>query len=270
MNFVRGNRWLSPLVAWPALRRRLIFHLRQAHFAELGFAVPIGGGLVCPILEEENLLSFSEIFGEGEYEPLFAEIGLPRRWIDIGAHCGYFSLQVASRLLREHAAGWEALLVEPDPRRGAVLTSGLAQRALAGRLRWLPAAVGAPGGRGIFALRDGMGSSLQSAGRAEPAGVPVPIADEAKIVASFDGPYDLIKVDVEGGEFDFARHYGGLLRAAKAVVVEWHAPAADAPCVAELRSQFAACGLGRVVALRDVRRITGQPFEASGLELFCR
>jgi hypothetical protein len=52
--------------------------------------------------------------------------------------------------------------------------------------------------------------------------VQAPIIDSTTIMASLPPPYDLIKLDVEGGEFEFLVHYKDVLREAKHVVIEWH------------------------------------------------
>ena len=36
------------------------------------------------------------------------------------------------------------------------------------------------------------------------------------------GPYDLVKVDIEGGEYEFLSHYKEVLAQAKYLILEWH------------------------------------------------
>lgn len=267
-----GTRLLAAVLRAGGLRRRLAFHLKQHHFADLQMRIPIGQGLVCPVGAEENLMSFGEIFGEREYEALLREIPPPRRWLDVGAHAGYFSLMLAARLLQEGVDGWEALLVEPDPRLRRTIEAGLAQPGLRNRARFLPAAVGAGGvGELPFALRSGMVSSLDAGAAQVAQTVAVPIASEAEIAARLAPPYDLLKLDVEGAEYDFVRDYGALCRGARALVVEWHADHETAPRIAELRANLARHGLTGGRALRGLHRSGGNgPLAVSGLELFTR
>ena len=266
-----ASRFFSRLLKNASLRRRMAFHLRQYHFDDLQLRVPIGAGLLAPIGAEDNLMSFGEIFGDGEYDGLWSEIPTPRRWLDIGAHAGYFSLSVAKRLLSEGVQDWSALLIEPDPRLGRTIERGLAQPLLRRRAKYCQAAVGEGTGALSFALRGGMVSSADIAAGDAAEMVSVPLIDAAEIEARSPGPYDLVKLDVEGAEYAFVRHYAGICRAARALVVEWHAPAVQSPMVAELRERLAACGLVRVRALR-LPHCASEPsaMAASGLELFTR
>lgn len=264
-----STRLFSALMRIGSLRRRVAFHIRQHHFDDLQLQIPIGGGLACPIDAQENLLSFGEVFCEREYDSLLSAIPAPRRWLDVGAHAGYFSLFLATHA--QGAGEWEALLVEPDPRLRGTIERGITQAGLKGRARLLPAAIGAGNGPVAFSLRDGMVSSIDPAAGDAVRRVQVPIASAAEIVAQFPPPYDLVKVDIEGAEYDFVRHYGELCRGARAMVVEWHAESEHADRVTELRGNLRRLGLVRSRILREPRRSsqTG-PLAVTGVELFVR
>jgi FkbM family methyltransferase len=271
----RGHGWslraARVLLRWGPLRRRLAFAFRHDHLGELGLRLPIGHGIACPVGAEDTLLSLGEIFGEGEYAGLGAALPAPRRWLDLGAHAGYFSLALAAQAARAGVVDWAALLVEPDPRHGPTLRAGLAQPALRGRARLLAAAVGAGGGRQRLALRHGMVSSLDLAAGARSGEVEVPVIGAAELLAELPPPYDLVKIDIEGAEHAFLPVAGDLCRATRALVLEWHAPTVDDPSVAVLRRTLAGHGLGVARALRapHVRAEPG-PLAVSGLELFTR
>ncbi len=87
---------------YPALRQRIIFDLVQDHYGELDIRVPLGHGLTCPVVSQEAWINLMEIFFEDEYGPVFEQIPLPRRWLDLGCYVGYFSLYLVgiSLLLR--------------------------------------------------------------------------------------------------------------------------------------------------------------------------
>ena len=94
---------------------------------------------------------------------------------------------------------------------------------------------------------------------------------EDKLLAALPPPYDLVKLDIEGAEYDFVRSYGAICRAARAMVVEWHATSASDPRVEELRTMLSQHGLSRAIPIRPQRIASaGGPFVASGLELFLR
>ena len=50
----------------------------------------------------------------------------------------------------------------------------------------------------------------------------VPTVTEKAIQDAVAGPYDLIKVDIEGSEHELLESYGGLLKQMKHLVLEWH------------------------------------------------
>ena len=254
------------------LRRRVVFHVKHRYFPDLGLTVPIGGGLSCPILAEENMYSFREIFGDREYAGLAAHLALPQRWIDLGAHAGYFSLSLAA----QHAAAgtgdaWQAALVEPDPRMLPVIQAGLDRNGIAGQVRLLAGLVGSGAGEKPFALRGGMLSSASAADAPTEREVAVPVVTELMLLAALPPPYDLVKVDIEGGEYDFVRHYGQICRAARALVMEWHVPSVADGRLAELRSALQVLGFARRVVLREARAGAGEgPLAVTGLDLFLR
>lgn len=269
-----GTRLWSLLLRPTAVRRRILFHLTQYHFREIGLRVPLGAGVSAPVHARENLHSFAEIFCRHEYLGLWSHLPRPRRWLDLGAHAGYFTLDLAAR----HAAAgtgrdWRAVLVEPDPRLHPVIEDGLASNQLASQatlLAGLIAPLPAPGTAVRFALRGGMVSS--GAVTAEDREVTdVPVVSEAALLAALPPPYDLIKVDIEGGEYDFGRAYPAVLASARACVIEWHAPVHDDPRPAELARALAAAGLGRRVVLRPAGPGADRgPLAITGLDLFLR
>ena len=271
-----GSRLMGALLRPAWLRRRLVFALRQGHFAELNLCVPIGGGLVAPILTADSVHSFGEIFCGQEYAGIFGLVPAPRRWIDLGAHAGYFTLLLAARHAAARSGGdWEALLVEPDPRIQPALSAALALNGLGGRTRILAGVVGAADrGAGTcipFVLRSAMASSADLGLPGRAGVVEVPVIAEAALMEALPPPYDLVKLDIEGAEYAFVRDYPAVCRAARAMVVEWHARSADDGRVASLRRDLLAHGFARSTALRAVReRGEGGEGAASGLELFWR
>jgi len=267
-----GTRLLDLLLRIPGLRQRVAFHLRQEHFAELRLRVPLGGGLDAPIHAHENLYSFGEIFCAHEYEPAWRHLPLPQRWLDLGAHAGYFSLQLAAR----HAAAsrdahWQALLVEPDPRMRAVIEDGIHSNGLASRLRLLGGLLCPGSGAAAFTLRHGMVSSADAEAIQGGRTITVPIIDEATILAALPPPYDLIKLDIEGGEYDFVRAYPQICRAARACLIEWHAADPGDSRRTELARTLQGHGLSRRIELRAPGRGVGDgPLSWTGLELYLR
>ena len=144
----------------PRLRRFLATLVKHHYFRELGLRIPIGPGISCPIHSRENLGSFSEIFCRQEYSGIWEHLAPPLRWLDLGAHAGYFTLYVAAR----HAtvgskADWRAALVEPDPRMQDVIVDGIESNRFSAQTKVLAGMLGSSNRRPRFALREGMLSS---------------------------------------------------------------------------------------------------------------
>lgn len=267
-----GTRVLDVLLKPAGVRRRVAFHLKQEHFIELGFRVPIGGGLNAPIHAHENLYSFGEIFGAHEYGGLWQHIPVPRRWLDLGAHAGYFTLSVAAQhAMAGNARDWRAVLVEPDPRMRPVIEDGINANGLGANIRLLQGLLGGGEKESSFTLRDGMLSSAHAGDAAGGTAIAVPTITEAAILATLPAPYDLVKIDIEGAEYDFVRAYPQICRGARALVLEWHAPTERDARREELAQTLRAHGLTRCATLRAASHGgAGGALAWSGLELYLR
>ena len=253
-----------------ALRQRMAFQLKQRHFDELDLQIPVGGGLVCPLAADANRLSFGEIFCEQEYAGVFDHIAPPRKWLDLGAHAGFFSLYVASQHVLHRSAGdWSALLVEPDPRMGPALDRLIAINDFGSRMQRLSGAIGPADGTLAFALRFGMASSSAPAeGHAERV-IDVPVVTEHDLSTRLQPPYDLIKLDIEGAEYAFVQAYRSLCTSTRAIVIEWHGKTAEDPRIPALRETLRTYGLDRVIVLRSPKPVCTDG-SVTGLELFLR
>jgi FkbM family methyltransferase len=262
------TRLLQQVLAWRGLRRRLVFQLKQDYFSELDLRVPVGAGLVCPIRAEENLYSFAEIFCAAEYGGVLERIPPPRRWLDLGAHAGYFTLFLAARGRRRD---WQAVLVEPDPRMRPVLEAMLGLNGFTAQARLLAGVLGSGEATRRFVLRPGMLSSSALGDGAAGAIVELPVVTADQIRAALPPPYDLVKLDIEGGEYEFVHHYEPICRETRALVLEWHAPTPTDPRVGQLRERLRSFGLVHSWPLREpvVAPVAG-PLAATGLELFSR
>lgn len=262
---------LRRLLEFGPLRRRVALAMKTHYFGDLGLALPLAHELTCPFTKEEHRISFWEIFIDGEYGQLLQHLPPPSRWIDLGCHAGYFSLWLE---WRRRCAGLpstasEALLVDADIRcrKGVELLIG------SNRLdkRWIfrEGVIAAGTGERRFAVRSFMSSAIAREGEGPRNSIMAPICTQEALAAALPPPYDLIKLDVEGGEYDFAHAYAPLYCQARAIVVEWHGSTVDDSRVDALRSTFRAQGFPRSVPLRAPRIASpASPTAASGLELF--
>src|SRR5271167_3626489 len=86
---------LTLALRMPFIRKRAAYHFRTDYYPDLEVNIPLGDGFWCPLLTQDSVHSFGEIFVAHEYGSFLDEIPLPRRWIDLGCHAGYFSLYLA-------------------------------------------------------------------------------------------------------------------------------------------------------------------------------
>ena len=211
---------LMPLRFAP-VRSRLAFWLNQEHYPELEIRVPLSHNLVCPIFSPEYWCSFSEIFINAEYHDAFQRIPLPNRWLDLGCHAGFFSLYV--EWLRRKSgivSKAEALLVDADRRSESAVTQINNANDLS--FRFAHGGIGANSGAMQFTERAFMASSAAAIDSSRGAVSLVPTLTAETLSASLTGPYDIIKVDIEGSEFDLVKHYEPLLKQSRYLILEWH------------------------------------------------
>jgi FkbM family methyltransferase len=155
---------------------------------------------------------------------------------DVGAHLGYFSLTMATRV----GGSGRVVAFEPDPVVAGQLQRnlGLQDHPLETVVVPLVAAVGARSGRVPFACgADSSTGRLSGTGGVE---VEVTTLDEA--VERFGEPR-LVKVDVEGAELEVLRGGRRLLgRRSATFVVETHSEELERACVRLLESLGYRCG----------------------------
>ena len=205
---------------WPALRKKYAFEIQQSHYSDLSISIPLGQGLTAPINEKRYLVSFQETFISGEYSECFSHLPLPNRWIDIGCHAGFFSLFT---ILQRHEAGMkqnpEVLLIDGDKR--TISQVALLQRVnqLDRVLKYKCAAIAAAKGKVAFKPGPYMDSKIISDGSSCEQ---LDVISQNEILALMPGPYDLVKVDIEGAEFEFFTAYKEVVKESKALIVEWH------------------------------------------------
>jgi len=253
------------------IRRRVAYELRP-WLGEFEFEIPLSEQLYCPIGQWDSVHSFSEIFVTNEYGPFLDAAPLPRRWLDLGCHAGYFTLYLAwKNALAGRARDWSALLIDADPRMEPLVSWTLRRNGLEGNGSFKPGMIGGEGGEGDFALRSGMGSSSDVAGA--PAGTicRVPCVTAEEIAKLFPPPYDLIKIDIEGAEYEFARSYTDLCRQAGHLLIEWHSHDREGARQAELRDLCAQNGFEYLKEVRGKREIfVDGTWNSSGVQLYRR
>ena len=257
-----GRHWLG---------RHLSFLLRQHHFDRLDIAVPLSDGWTCPVYQPEAWSSFSEIFVQGEYADAFEHVAFPSRWIDLGAHVGYFSLWVAwQRALLSLPGDVEALMVDADSRNGPAIEKLTSLNGLEGKIRYKQGLIGPPVDVAAFVERSHMSSSSEASDSTFGVRREVPILGEDQILSIFPPPIDLIKIDIEGGEYDFLAHYPRLLAATNSLLLEWHSWHPGGGGEDQVLAMLAGHGFTNLRRVGDEREISGEVGRRCGVVLAVR
>jgi FkbM family methyltransferase len=136
-----------------------------------------------------------------------AALGRPPRVLDLGANVGLFSADAIGRW-----PGARITAVEPDPENLAVLS-----RTAAANGGWAVVAAAAAAAPGTLRFAAGLGSESHAAAAEEEA-VEVPAVDAFGLLAEAD----LVKVDIEGGEWPLLADPRLGATPARALVLEHH------------------------------------------------
>ena len=208
----------SLLLESSLLRKSILTNLKSKYFHELGLSFPLDNGYWAHLMENDSYNSFSEIFIQQEYKDFLPKSDL-LKVIDLGAHYGYFSLWLQSKIGSDD---FRSLLIEPSLFCRQSLDNLIAQPKLSGRFKYIHGAIGRPTDDKInFFERPFMaGSSFDMSDKENSYSVNVLKVEE--ILQAFPPPYDLIKCDIEGSEWDLIEHYPQILQNSKYLLMEWH------------------------------------------------
>ncbi|MEI7729513.1 MAG: FkbM family methyltransferase [Verrucomicrobiota bacterium] len=218
-----NNLFWRVFLGWGAWRRRLIFQIKLHYAPELDIRVPLGQGLCCPPFNEDIGSCFSEIFLGREYDNLLEKMPMPQCWVDMGCHAGFFSLWLLWQRRRQNANGiCAALLVDADRQHEAWLERLIRINGLDQQWTFQLGAIANEPGECEFVERGYMASSLKAIDGQIGTVARVKVLTAIEIARKFPGPYDLIKLDVEGAEYEFLSSYSDLTRQARYLLVEWH------------------------------------------------
>jgi FkbM family methyltransferase len=158
---------------------------------------------------------FSEIFIAGEYDPppavfeLVAALGRPPRIVDLGANVGLFAASC-----RERWPGAEITAVEPDPENLKLLRQTAAGAA---KIEVLAACAADHDGAVRFVAGQFAESHVADTDSRE-ATIEVPCVDVFRLAQSAD----LVKMDIEGSEWEILADPRLASLSARALVMEWH------------------------------------------------
>ena len=200
------------------LRKSILTNIKSKYFHELGLSIPLNNSYWAHLRENDSYNSFSEIFIQQEYEDFLPKRDL-LKVIDLGAHYGYFSLWLQSKIGSDQ---FRPLLIEPSSLCKPSLDNLIAQPKLQGRFKYLAGIISDSKKQNTqFYDRPFMaGSKFDNSGNAS--SQLVKIVKQDQIIATLPPPYDLIKCDIEGAEWDLIEHYKEILFQSQYLLMEWH------------------------------------------------
>ncbi len=204
------------------LRPALGFVIGELRGNTRRYSVPSGSAVILRHRSRDIDL-VNEIFGAVHaYEPpdtLGSELSGPLRILDLGGNIGLFGAFALGRWsVREMTS------FEPDPENAAMLQTTIA--ANHAKDRWSMQPVAVSNESGVMAFLSGLLADSRRAGTDE-LGIEVETVD----LFSLDHQVDLLKVDIEGGEWPILGDPRLPNLGARFVVMEWHwrfAPQEDA------------------------------------------
>ena len=209
---------ISFLLKFKFIRNRLKFHFLHSYFNELQLSIPVGNGYIAQLLETDAYDSFSEIFIQQEYSDFIPDEPITSI-LDIGANYGYFSLWLQSKRSQDKIY---STLIEPSLRCRRSLEKLVKLPRLQNRFQYLQRAVGDPKEPLIkFFDRPYMAGSIFESEHSDPP-YHANTLKSSEVLSSNSSSYDLIKCDIEGGEWDLLIHYPSILKNSKFLVMEWH------------------------------------------------
>ncbi len=238
--------WTALLLRARIVRHAGTFALREALGRRGTFAYRLReSGLHVAVRHGSgDVVTLGEVFHDRQYEPpadLEWELAPVRRVIDLGANIGLFGAFAAARWPQA-----EIVAFEPDPGNASVHERTIELNALDGRWRLIRAAAGASSARAEFMAGGAALAHLVDVleGAASPQDGQRRIEVDVQDVLGLIADADLLKLDIEGGEWAILGDPRFRRSPPRAVVLEYHprfCPGADPRLAAE--QALAAAGL---------------------------
>ena len=209
---------ISFLLKFKFLRNRIKFQFLHSYFNELELTIPVGSGYHAQLLESDSYDSFSEIFIQEEYADFIPNEQITSV-LDIGANFGYFSLWLQTKRPKDKIY---STLIEPSLRCIRSLDALIRAPKIRNRFQYFPLAIGDPSKPHIkFYDRPYMAGSVFKSNSTD-SYYNANTLKTSDVFTSDTKFFDLVKCDIEGGEWDFIVNYSLILQKSKFVVMEWH------------------------------------------------
>lgn len=170
-----------------------------------------------------EIASFKDVFCHPFYWQVFQWVEkAPNLVVDCGAHCGHFSI-LADLCFRSKfgVSNTHYILIEPNPYLQQIIRKNIKDATIEHRSKLMQGLLGVKSGDGLLWVnsKNYLASGLHQTIGSKP--YPVPYINLSEIVGS--RTIDLLKIDIEGGEFDFVRGNLHLMRQVNLIFMEMHA-----------------------------------------------
>jgi FkbM family methyltransferase len=193
--------------------------------------------------------SFSDVFCDPFYWRVFDCVDPPPKLVvDCGANCGHFTLLTEKCIRARHGdSQTKYLLIEPNPMLAKILSRNVSDGGLSERCEVKRNLLGKRSGTGTLWVHDR--NYLAAALSRTPGAKSLEI--EYLDLPRELGPrqVDLMKIDIEGGEFELVRSSLEIFSRVKMLFMELHD--ADRALHEELLNSLASAGLRPVLPLRQ-------------------
>jgi len=173
-----------------------------------------------------DIASLRDVFLSAHYWRVFEHLPIaPRRIVDLGAHCGHFSVLCHLALLERFGVdSAEYLLVEALPRLIPQIQRVVQDCGFSAQVKIVQGLVGKKDGTARFQTDPRNLLASQAVPHANGNGLPVLSYLDLDSVLPPGTPIDILKIDIEGSEYDLIENYPHLLRSAHLLLLELHGP----------------------------------------------
>ena len=198
---------------------------RLARWITCRFQIPDNGQI--RIKNKYELASFQDVFCRPFYWQLYGQVSAPPSLIvDCGAHCGHFSI-LADICLRSKFpdARPRFVLVEPNPMLIPILRQNLKDANLLDRVQIQQGLLGANRGSAKLYVNPKNLLDARVTTQDDSESKEVEFIDLNQTLG--DQTIDVMKIDIEGGEFDFVEHNRRLIANTRCLLLEMHGQEQD-------------------------------------------
>jgi FkbM family methyltransferase len=183
----------------------------------------IGRGMLA-IRDKYDIASMRDVFMSTHYWRAFEHIAAPPRLVvDLGAHCGHFSVLCHLGILekfREDSADY--ILVEALPRLIPHIRRVVDEAGFSSQTKIIQGLVGKKEGAARFQSDSRNLLSSRALPNSRNGSAPALAYRDLDALLPSGRAIDILKIDIEGSEHDLLRNYPHVVRSAKLLLIEVH------------------------------------------------